>query len=116
MPIITSYTDAWGTVYPDAVADIRQIDLNFDAKTANVHVDVFGSEAEYMDPDTPPRFVEEFLIQANEVSSATKQAAVLMRNEIEKVLKALAKPGSVKIATTLDYTVGTIDDTIDNTQ
>ena len=115
MPILTSYTDDWGTVHTDCVAIIKQIDLNFDAKTARVYVDVYGSETEYMDPDVPPRFEEEFVVQRNEVSMATQQAAVTMRNEIELVLQALAAPGSVKIATEIDYTTGTIDDTIDNT-
>ena len=115
MPIKTTYTNEWGENFPEAVAAIKTVLFNFDANNITVVVAIWGTEAEFMNADLPPRATEEFVVGRNELGTDLKTAGKSMKNELEKVIQTLAKPGSVKVASMLDYTSGTIIDA-DNTQ
>lgn len=108
MPIRISYTDEWAATHAEALAEVSKLEMDYDATDATVTLKIYGSDAEYLGFEVPHRMDEDVYIQLTQTTPAMRQAAVVLRDEIEKILQASASPSNGQLTSTLDYTSGTI--------
>ena len=110
MPIRIAFTDEWSVDHPQALAEVSKVEMDYDATEATVTMKLYGSDAEYLDIDVDKRFDEDVYIQLTQTTAAMRQAAVTLRDEIEKILQAGASPSNGQLHSTLDYTSGAVID------